>query len=545
MSVLADEPAQAEAKAVSAIEFECPMCFEPVKLSVELGGKKHPCPHCRRIITVPMPKIEERASWRDTGPKLPSAARRDEGPALEGAWGSTTKTGPSEEALREAGVIKEKEKPRTFVQKLAPYLIVGVPLLLLGLGGLALWSWLSSGKEKDAFDFAMNFASDDKSRTTIGAEGLAGLHAGAAVYQLHTGRPGSAALARDEILKAVALAGASRSPESDALLLDLTSVALELGGSAEEIAAETRLKWEEVPKALRAVVGGIKAPEARLKALRRVSAGLVERGQVAYVLPLAAQLHGAPGPERSEAQAVAGLELLRLGKKDEAVKAAELAEAIYKQKKDRPALRAAVIELTIALDRTPPKPAKKGGDDEEILTIGRGLALGREGKLTEARPLFEKATTVRADQVRAQIAATIAAVENKQADKSAFEPVLAECGPAAQKHPWAVLLLIDAALRAGVAVDRVEPALATLSGPLAGWGQLLLLRAKLSASRSSEPADVLEKVPDDSLAGRVARLDLSRHNTRRDNDWFKTVKSWPEPARAFGSLGVAQGMQKR
>ncbi len=63
MSVLADESTDSPGKAASAIEFECPMCFEPVKLGLEMGGKKHSCPSCRRIITVPMPKIEARASW--------------------------------------------------------------------------------------------------------------------------------------------------------------------------------------------------------------------------------------------------------------------------------------------------------------------------------------------------------------------------------------------------------------------------------------------------------------------------------------------------
>jgi hypothetical protein len=72
-----------------------------------------------------------------------------------------------------------------------------------------------------------------------------------------------------------------------------------------------------------------------------------------------------------------------------------------------------------------------------------------------------------------------------------------------------------------------------------------MLRAKLAASRSAESADVLEKFSENSLAGRVARLELSRHNMRRDSGWFNTVKSWPDPARAFGSLGVAQAMQKK
>jgi hypothetical protein len=540
MSVLGDEPAVA-AKAATAIEFECPMCFEPVKLGLEHGGKKHPCPHCKRIIAVPMPKIEDRASWRDTGAKLPSAARRDDEPAPEGAWGSTTKTGPSHEALQEAGVIKEKFKPKTLVQKIAPYVVVGVPLLLLGGGGFALWSWLASGKEKEAFDTAMKYATNEKSP----AIERAGLHAGAAVYHLHSGRPGSAGLAHDEILKASSLAGASRSPEGDAMLVDLASVTLDLGGTDEEIANNTRLKWDEVQKTLRAVLGGITAPPARVEALRRVSGALAERGQTARVLPLATQLHAGPGPERIDALATVGLELLRLGHKDEATKAGDRAEEPFKQKKDRPALRLSVVALAIGLSRTPPPPAKKGGDDEVPLQLGRALAKAREGKLAEARAAIKESVPDPADQARVQLAAAVAAVENKQADKAALESILPECREAAKKHGWDVLLFIDAALRAGVPAEGVEPAVAALRPPYAAWGRLLQLRAHLSASRSLEPVDVLERYPANTLAGSMARLELSRHNMRRDSGWYNTVKGWENADLAFGSLGVAQGMQKK
>jgi tetratricopeptide (TPR) repeat protein len=545
MSVLADEPAETSAKAGNAIEFECPMCFEPVKVGLDLGGKKHPCPSCKRIITVPMPKVEARASWRDTGPNLPSAARRDEQPELEGAWGSTKKTGPSHEALQEAGVIKEREKPKTLLQKLAPYVIVGVPLLLLGGGGWGVWNWLASGKEKEAYTFAIKFADDAKSRAAVGTDGLAGLHAGAAVYHLHTDRAKCAAEARDEILKAVLLAGAAHDGEGDALLLDLAALTLDLAGSDEEIAHEKRLKWDDVQKALGAVLAGIQAPAARLEALRRVSAVLVQRGQLARVLPLTTQLHATPGPERSEALAVVGLELLSLGKKEEAIKAAERAEEVFAKKNNRPVLRPAIVALAVSLNRKLPLPAKKGSDDEEALQLGRALALGREGKLPEAQAAIQKATALRHDQVRASYNTIVAAIENKQAGKAAFEAILPDCGAIAQKEPWVVLLLVDAALRADVPVEGVEPAVAALPGAFAGWGQLLILRARLKASRSVEPATVLEKFPANTLGGRMARLELSRHNMRRSSDWYNTVKEWETPDRAFGSLGVALGMQKR
>jgi hypothetical protein len=392
----------------------------------------------------------------------------------------------------------------------------------------------------------MKFADDDKSRNAVGTDGLAGLHAGFAAYHLHTGRPKSGTEARDEIAKAVGLAGVRRDdPESDALLLDLASLSLELPGTAEEIAAGTRLKWDDVHKLFGTLLASISAQEVRLEALRRVSAGLIERGETQRVLPLTNQLYTSPGQERSEALAVVGLELLRQGKKEDAIKAADQAEGIYAKKKNRPPLRPAVVALAVSLNRPPPVPEKKkGSDDAEAFQIGQALALGREGKLADARTMIEKASQLPADRVRERYAAALAAVQNKQAGKEALEPILADCGAASQKHPWVVLLLIDAALRAGVPVEGVDPAVSTLAGPYVGWGQLLVLRARLAASRSAEPASLLEKFAANSLGGRMARLELSRHNMRRDSSWFNTVKEWEPPDRAFGALGVAQGMQK-
>ncbi len=430
------------------------------------------------------------------------------------------------------------------MQKLAPYVIVGVPLLILGGGGWGVWNWLASGKEKEAYTFAMTFANDAKSRAAVGTDGLAGLHAGAAVHYLHTDRAKCAADARDEILKAVLLASAAHDAEGDALLLDLAALTLDLAGNDEEIALEKRLKWDDVQKALGAVLAGIHAPQARLEALRRVSAALVEHEQTARVLPLATQLHATPGPERSEALAVVGLELLSLGKKDEAVKAAERAEEVFK-KKNPPVLRPAVVALAVSLNRTLPVSEKKGSDEEEAIQLGRALALGREGKLAEAQSAIQKATALRHDQVRSSFNTIVAAVENKQAGKAAFEAILPDCSAVAQKEPWVVLLLVDAALRAGVPVEGVEPAVSALPGAFAGWGQLLILRTRLASSRSVEPANVLEKFPANSLGGRMARLELSHHNMRRSSDWYNTVKEWETPDRAFGSLGVALGMQKR
>jgi hypothetical protein len=540
MDVLGDKPEEVEAKKeATAIKFECPMCFEPVELALDLGGKKHPCPHCKRIISVPMPKIEDRASWRDTGPKLPSAAKRDEGPALEGAWGSTQVKGATTEALKEAGVIKEKEKPLTAFQKLRPYLLAGSVVIVLMGGGFFLNAALERGKEKQLLAHALSYANAEGSRKEVGAEGLAALHAGAALYYARSELPRRGTLAGEQVGSAVALATSSRNPERDGLLLDLPAVILALGGSDQAATDGLRLKWDDAQKALLRTLSAI-TPAARLDGLRRVCAGLIEHDQTKRVLPLTTQLYGVPGPDRGEALGIAGLELARHGKKKEAEQALGLAESIYRKEQNRPSLRASVVALAIVLEHKPVPPGK-GIDDEEAHYIGQALGESQRGNLKAARDAV--APIKSGDSRLRALVAVATGGDVRQADKDDFARAV-EAIDRPTSQPWLVLRLIEAGAAAGVPSSTLEAAAGAIRGRLAAWAQLLLLRAHLSASRDVVPVELLDKLPPKSLASHVGRVELSAHNMRHNSAWAGTVKTWPDPAGAYGALGVALGMQK-
>jgi hypothetical protein len=538
-AALADEPA-AEKKVSQVIEFECPMCFEPLKLPLDLGGKKHPCPHCKRIIAVPRPKAEQATSWRDAGPKLPSAARRDDGPAPEGAWGSSQTKGPSLEGLKQAGVIPEKHKPLTVFQKAMPFLLFGSPLVLLVVGGYFLYGWMGQSKEKQALDLALRFASADTSRKAVGAEGVAALHGAAARYHVRSNQPGSASQARDELNKAVALARDSRNSERDALLIDLVGVALDLAGSSDDPEADPRVAWDTTQKALHNLLAAIAEPQARLEGLRRAAVGLAEREQAPRALALAGQVFPAAGADRAEAFGVVGLELFRLGNKIEAINAARQTEAVYAVKKNRPLLRPSVVALDTVLQRPLLPPTTKGLVEQENIAIGKAEGQARLGNRETA---YKEARDVK-DSVarfRAWAAIAIASADSKQVDRDAFKTAL-ESSPSSQ--PWLVLHLIAAGARADIPIGHLEPAATALPGPLAAWAQLLILRSRLRASDAVEADGVLLTFPADSLAARVARLELSRHNTHLDRKWADTVNSWETGQMAFGSLGVALALQK-
>jgi hypothetical protein len=72
-----------------------------------------------------------------------------------------------------------------------------------------------------------------------------------------------------------------------------------------------------------------------------------------------------------------------------------------------------------------------------------------------------------------------------------------------------------------------------------GQAQLVLFRARLAASKQVVEEPAVGKVDAETLSHQLAREELARHNIPYDSGWAKVVRGWPEPQRAFGSLGEA------
>lgn len=551
-AVLRDD-ARAEAKPADLIEFNCPMCDEPLKLPLDLAGKRSQCPECKRIIAVPQPQKKDPANWRDTGPKLPTGARRPDQPAPEGAWGSTAAKAVSREALLETGVIQEKQKPLTLYQRWQPYLLVGVPLLLIAAVSVGVWMWLIRNQERNALAAALAAPSSPAARKGLGSDGLIALHGGAAEYYLRSGRPGCASLAREQYGKAISQAAGGHGSAGDLLLGELALAALNLAGSDEEQDGDFKLNWRDTQKIVRAALAAIRERSARADALRRVIARLIAEGQTERVLPLVAQLYTEQGANRSEALAVAGLELVRARQPEQAKKALEDAVVSYKtdekskdkKKPSRPALRSAVVALAVVLGVEPPPPGKSIAD-EEAFAIGRVNGLVRLGKPEEAVTTAGQVAVEGGARLRALIALA-AATSDSGGDAAPRVRAALEQIREFTRRPdmaWPLLRLVALGAAVGVEAEQLAPAVGAITDPqLAAWARLLLLRARLAASRSIEPADAAEAIPAATLGGLVARLELARHNTGRSRGWAGTVQGWDEGPRALGSLGVALGIQ--
>ncbi len=544
--VFADGPEVAE-KTAERIEFNCPQCDEPLKMAIDMGGKRAPCPECRRIISVPMPKKDQKKGWRDTGPNLPAGAKREEQAAPEGAWdGKASAVG--HEALEEAGVIKEKFKPLTLLQKTGPYLVIGTPALIVILGGLFLWQYFSRVSEKKALDTALASAKSDVGKRALGSDGLIAVHGYAGKYYLRSqvrggaNTPGAATLAREQYGKVVSMAGSGHTLAGDALLGEIALWQLDLEGTPVEIADDQKLKWTDTQKITRSTLATIHSRSGKLAGLRGVVAGLVAQGHTPAVLPMTFALYPTKGADRSKAIAVAGLELLRLGKKDEATKAYDEAAAPFAGKKTRPALSAAVVALAVALERKPPVPA----DNEPITDsnqrgIGMADGLARLGKLAEAREA-NKLSEGGGIRFQALVALADGAYSTKQGEAADLDAALA--GVHAGAPDWVYLRLVELSLDADIDTARIEPVVAAITdSDLRAWARLLIYRKRLKASKAIEGEDGLGKLSPNTLGGLVARLEMAWHNTRRDGSWGKAVNAWEEAPKATGSLGVALGMQ--
>lgn len=551
-ALLSDAPGQGEA--ASAIEFTCEYCDAAVSLPLAEGGKRVPCPECRRILKVPLPQKQEQNNWRKAGAHLPSAAKRPDETAPEGAWGNVLKTVVSQEALEEADAIPEKEEPLTVRERISLWSKVAVGSVCVILLLLYSYTLYAAGRDRRAALAASAYASDPETLKQIGRERVAALHTLAGTYYLRTGLPasdsplsgerGAGERARDEFEMALKALQESdpRSAERDAALGDLALAMADLSGDRDDARDKKRLKPEECLRHVQAALAAIHDPDARLEAYRAVARRMFARGTTKEALTLASGAFSESPGERVAARAVAQMELLEQGgSKEDAAKVYDTLLKEYEGKKPPP-LRPEVVALAVLLGKKPPDPGTSP-DAIDNATIGEAEGLARRGQLPEGRA---KAPASAPPQVRLRtlVAIGAAAKEGGLSDLSAacqLAPGLSD--PARER--WVLMRLVRLGARAGVAEAQLEMAVAALNDPaLRARGKLELLRARLEKTQGQASADMAEAIDQKTTAGALAHADLARHNARQNRGYLSTAESWPAPLWAFGTFGALQGTQK-
>ncbi|HZY87187.1 MAG TPA: hypothetical protein VFE78_20290, partial [Gemmataceae bacterium] len=502
-ALFADGPAKAEAPP-QFIDFPCPQCDEPLHLDAALAGKKAQCPSCRRIIAVPLLKTEKK-DWRSLDTRLPSGAQRPTEPVPEGTWSSTATSRVSNQALDEAGLIKPKRVPLTAGQKVRRGLLAAGAVAAVAVVAVVGWKWWAAGRQERALKHALAFVGSEAGKS-YSAAGRAALHTGAGEYYLRTRQPQCGKLAEGQFGNALNLlrtAGAS-DPDREVALAELALAQVGLGGGPEDLEREKRLTWDNTQKLVKATLGAIATPEARLEALRGVAGRLIARGQPKLAVSLINLLYS-DGEDKAEAQAVVALELLKAGDEERAKEAAVESLKVYApDHKPRPRLRAPVVVLAMALKKAPPAPEKNNVEDEKQDVIGQAEGLARQGKWDEARARARAGNNYGPEvALRALVGVAAAAVDAKADGKSDLEAAVA-AAPAAQRLPeaaWPLLRLTRLAARAGLPEDQQNKVAGAIADPtVRGQAQLDVLRARLAAAPQVVGEDAAGKVDAKSLA---------------------------------------------
>jgi hypothetical protein len=545
-ALFSDEPKSAETVEIKTIDMTCPFCDEAIHFPLDLGGKRAPCPECKNIIKVPEPVTKDPKDWRKVEVHGPAGARKPEQPVPEGAWGSTNVKTVGQQTLVEAGILPEKEPPRTAWQK-ARWPILGVSLaVFLSVGGWWGYRWWGQRAADRNLQEALDYAAAPESKPAA----QAALAIGAGEYYLHSTIDKRGTKANSQFGAALTKLRSVRGEERDVLLSELALHFIELGGDKVDADKELCLPWDKTQQLLTATLREIQNAEARLQALRLAMQRLLERGQTKFVLPLTRQLYGGDPQKAAEkvtALSVVGLEFLKANDRPSAEIAANEALEFYKEAKGKtpPPLSAEVVALAHLLEMKKPPTAGEAEDDKGNEHVGKVEALARQGEWDKAR----KQAAVSEDEkvrFRCLLAIASAAVEAKLSDNNDLDAVLkmAETSGGSRELSWSLLRLTRLALHADAPAERLQTlADKIVNRAVRGQAQLLIFRAALKQTKQVVEESAADKVESDTSARWLAAQSLARHNIRSNGSYTSVVQGWPQPLKSFGSLGVALGLQ--
>ncbi len=536
---LADDPSEAQ-KQAATVDFTCSFCDAELKLDAALAGKKTSCPECRRIIKVPELAQPEAADWRKAARTGPVGAKGPEVPEPEGAWGSARSQHVSRDALLDADVLPDRKNiPLTLRQKITRgvvYTIIGIcAVSSIYLGYLMIFG----SSEQRAVNGVIAYADSDGAREQVGRGGVAVLDLAAGQYfgqQNNQSGTTAAKTQYEKALKQLTTPGPEAGGEDDraGVFIDLAVAAAGLVGTQKQADDGLRLDEKESQKLLRAILDGMRNPEARLEAVRLVTRRLAAEHQAPRALTLAAQVFSDPA-EQGNAVATVGLDLYAIGEKDLAVKAADLVMTPFSVPAgaNAPPAPASIIALTTLLGR----PVPKG--DSDSMRAGQIEALALLGRPDEAR---KQATAVDAgfDRISANLAAAAGAAPDKQAIVDALPSIpIALKSPDRGRLPWMLVRLTRIGAEAGVEDDTLRQIADSISEPsLKARAHLLILRGRLARDAQAVPEDALNAIDPKTAAHFQARTELARHNVRANSGYGATVQGWEEQYRPFGVIGT-------
>lgn len=413
LAALADEPEPVEDAAPKTIEFVCQWCDETVQVPIEQGGKQIQCPNaeCRRIVKVPMPKVEGKKDWRKMDRRGPAAALINQPEELEDAWGTETATRARQDSLAKAGAVEAPRKPPVGA---FGWIYRGfVTLCVIGLAGAGVFGILrlrSSNKQHQAIDEIEKLVRADDPKIK---DPLLRAEAHRTLALLYLREPTGAIKAMRNFEAAVGLvevkpmeggAADKKAPVNEELfLIDLAVSQVELGGSEDEAIAKKKKQWKDIQPLFTPTLAKIQAPEAQVMALRELGSRLIEKNQPSIAFQLAGSLSSADPATKAFPAAYRQYIALLYAKGDADTKKRDLPAEPDLSKSDfakdlDPNHRVGFAEAYARLDKYEEAfklaTAKGGANDRLDACLGVGFIALQERKAAEGTRFFKEALNI-------------------------------------------------------------------------------------------------------------------------------------------------------
>lgn len=303
LAAFADEPAPVEDTAPKTIDFKCQWCDENVQMPMDMAGKQTQCPHpeCKRIIKVPLPKIEKKKDWRKMDRQGPAAAIINQPEQLENAWGTESTSRARQDSLRQAGAIEEPEaEPIGFTGWLlrGAYIFIG---LVLVTGAVVFILRLRSSNQQ--YQSIKEIEALVKPTDLKIKDPVLRAEAHRALGELYLRENDRSKAAKDNFQGALGLIDQKLTADAESkehasvneqlFLIDLALSQVELGGTGDDLLTKKKQEWEVVRGELQATLMKIRASEVQVMALREVGTRLFEKDQASKAFQLAGNLANA------------------------------------------------------------------------------------------------------------------------------------------------------------------------------------------------------------------------------------------------------------
>jgi hypothetical protein len=537
-SALADPVAPKDDATTKPIDFTCSMCGEDVQVPFDMAGKQTPCPLCKRIVKVPLPKVDKPKDWRDLDKKGPAAALINQPEQLDGAWGTEVKGRVSRAALEEAEAVPVVVQVEPigiggWIRRVFwTAAVVGFVALIYYGAELNIRRKLQKGAVADAFELVKRNEAEKDPKLRFSPVLIAEIHRADGEMKLREGKLAETIRTAFQNARALIQTSKDTSVDHDLFLIDLALSQLGLGGSEDEVRSKKRYDLEglEVTREVSQTLGLIKAPEAKMIGLREVAASLKARDRIALAITFAGAL-------RNPAQA-------EIDKDPAKVQQTVLIVAFGDLKKVSPLI-------------APFDPKKQLAEqDQSIIAYAEAAAWKGPSQLDKAKELLQLNTPA---LVKVEAALGVASIlfltRPKEEAASLATPYLAEAFTNIEKprdpSPWLRLQLFRLACRTEHAEQAKKLFLdpksrLELPGPFKRRAQLELLRVQLEKAGASATMEMKELLPDKEGPNRaLGWIVLARHLTFHGAKVELPDDGDDAPLRPFANLGIVLGNQDR